>query len=269
VIATGSVHDETGAALTLERVVDLALADEGMARRQVDGRPFLVELARRVLSLGHLGDGGRLLDPRLSEVDPDCGDGPLALARALTAVELLDAGLLTAVVARRCAWSERATDAAPPTSLSPWLAVLLQDVTAQCLLVGAFVAPPPGACEMDITRLLRRLIALHEDANLPEVPSGPLPACFTLGALLRRPREAQRVREFKDRVQGWRGWQDLDQWPTRPPGGGLGGLMERLTERVAEAVGAAARKPWPRAGLARHLEGCWPPLLSFCVPGES
>src|SRR4051794_26415085 len=56
-IAAGGVRAETGEVLTLARVIDGALAAD-WAGRQVEGRPFLLELARRALALGHR-DGGR------------------------------------------------------------------------------------------------------------------------------------------------------------------------------------------------------------------
>jgi hypothetical protein len=221
-------------------------------------RPFLAELARRVLALGFLREGyadeDPLLNPIHTRIDPDCADGPLALARAVTAVELHDADLLSVVVGRHLGCRGR-------EEVLAWLGPLLEDTAAQCLLVAALAG---GRAE---TRgLFRRLVGSYEDcrgqegAAAPGWPAGPLAACCALGLLLRRPREARLLAEFKDSVEDWPGWQDEDAWPTRHPGADL---KVRLTERAAAALGVGERRLWPRAAVAAVLESCWPPLLSF------
>jgi hypothetical protein len=262
-IAAGRVHDETGP-LTLARVVAVTEAHEGATDWQVEQRPFLAELARRVLALGHLDadypDEDLLLNPRRTRIDPDCADAPLAFARAVTALELQSAELLAAVVARHLAWRAREEDAGRPQPVLPWLGPLLEDPAAQCLLVGALA----GGERAERVRLWRRLVAAYEAARAAGGwPAGPLAACCALGLLLRRPREAALVAEFKQRVTDWPGWQDEDAWPTRHPGADLNELQVRLTERAADAIGVAGRKLWPRAALEPLLEGRWPALLSF------
>jgi hypothetical protein len=234
-------------------------------------RPFLPELTRRVLALGHRGatypDDDPLLNPRRTRIDPDCADAPLAFARAVTAVELQSAELLAVVVARHLAWRAREGEEGRPEPPMPWLGPLLEDLTAQCLLVGALAAGNGD----EVKALWRRLLAAHEQCRqqpeaAPDWPAGPLTACCALAALLRAPRDPGLLAEFKRRVEDWPGWQDEDVWPTRYPGADLGELKTRLTERAAAALGVAERKPWPRAALAAVLEGCWPALRTFCFP---
>jgi hypothetical protein len=266
----GRVRDSSDGELTLRQLTARALA-RAETTVVADGRPFLVELARRVLALGHLDathpDEDALLNPRRSKVDPDCADEALAVARAVTAVELQHAGLLATVVARHLLWRTREQEAGRPAPLLPWL---LEDPTAQCLLLRAIVASKTDADYEESQWLLRRLVALYEEERErapagPFWPAGPLAACCALGLLLKRPREAPLVTEFRARVESWPGWRDADAWPTRFPGPDL---AAQLTERVAAAFGAADRKLWPRAALEHLLEGCWPPLLSFCFRSE-
>jgi hypothetical protein len=277
-IAAGQVQDETNGTLTLARLITRALTHDQAATWQIDvtgtARPFLCELARRSLGLGHLSgahpDEDPVLHPQHAGFDLLCVDAPLALARAVTAIELHHAGLLAIVVARHLQWRIRETGAGRSVPLRPGLAPLLEDLTAQCLLVSAFLGCTNNAEHDETEWLLRRLVMLYEEernAGKAEWPAGPLVACAALGLLLRRPREATLVTEFKDRVLGWLGWRDVSAWPTRLPAADLAGLMTRVTERVAGAIGASYRWLWPRPALARLLEECWPPLLSFCVPG--
>jgi hypothetical protein len=265
IIAAGRVHDEAGQPLTLARVIAQAAAHEPAAGWQVERRPFLAELARRVLALGLLDadypDEDLLLNPRRTRIDPDCADAPLAFARAVTALELQSAELLAAVVARHLEWRAREDGAGRPQPALPWLGPLLEDLAAQCLLVGALA----GGERAERLSLWRRFAAAYEAARAAEGwPAGPLAACCALGLLLRRPREGALVAEFRQRVADWPGWQDEDAWPTRHPGASLSELQARLTEQAADALGVAERKLWPRAALAPLLEGSWPALLSFC-----
>jgi hypothetical protein len=276
-VAAGRVTDAAGQALTLGRVVAEASALAAAADWQaevvrggaVERRPFLAELARRVLALGHLDaaypDDDGLLNPRRTRIDPDCADAPLAFARAVTAVELHSAELLAAVVARHLAWCARAEGR--PQAAMPWLGPLLEDLAVQCLLVGALAA---GDRE-EGKALFRRLVAVYEQCRpqpeaAPDWPAGPLSTCCALGLLLRTPREPRLLAEFRQSAEGWPGWQDEDVWPTRHPGADLGELKSRLTERAAAALGAAEHKLWPREALAPLLEGCWPALRTFCFP---
>jgi hypothetical protein len=183
---------------------------------------------------------------------------------------LHQAQLLATVLARHLQWRVRETDAGRPAPLRPWLTPFLQDLAAQSLLIRAFLTCRTNPGQDETQWLLRRLIELYEadrDSEKAPWPAGPLAGCCALGLLLRRPREAVLIAEFKDRIASWPGWRDADHWPTPLPGTDVADLMRRVTERVAAAVGAADRRLWPRAGLERLLEGCWPPLLSFCVPG--
>jgi hypothetical protein len=267
-IAAGRVCDDTGQAMTLARVADRAAAHEPAADWQAEGRPFLAELARRVLALGHLQEpdpeADSLLCPQLSHIDPDCADAPLALARAVTAVELHHGSLLATVVARHLRWRTRLPT---PEPLLPWLAPLLEDEVAQCLLTASLAGGEPG--RGDATELSRILVAVYGESRdrtgglPPGWPAGPLTSCCALGLLLRRPREAVLLAEFRSQVEGWPGWQDEDRWPTRHPGTDLNDLKNRLTERIGAALGVGQRKPWPRAALAARIETSWPPLLSF------
>ena len=264
-IAAGRVYDGPDQPLTLVRVVTQAAAYPPAADWQIERRPFLAELARRVLALGHVHaacpDEDSLLNPRQACIDPDCADAPLAFARAVTAVELQSAELLAVVVARHLEWRAREEAAGRPQPALRWLGPLLDDLTAQCLLVAALAASERAAART----LWRRLVAAYESSAEPtHWPAGPLTACCALGLLLRRPREATLVEEFRKRVADWSGWQDEDAWPTRHACASLGELQTRLTERAAAALGVAERKLWPRTALAPLLEGCWPALLSFC-----
>jgi hypothetical protein len=277
-IAAGRVHDGAGRPLTLGRLVTVAADYEAAADWQAkvlrgvtaERRPFLPELARRVLALGHLDapdpEDAPLLNPRRTRIDPGCADAPLAFARAVTAVELHSAELLAAVVTRHLEGRARESEEGWPPVMS-WLGPLLEDLTAQCLLVGALAAGDRDEGKA----LWRRLVAVYERCRQqpeagPDWPAGPLTTCCALGALLRTPREASLLAEFKKRAQDWPGWQDEDAWPARHPGADLGELQTRLTERAAAALGVAGRKLWPRAALAASLEGCWPALRTFCFP---
>jgi hypothetical protein len=278
-IAAGRVHDEAGQALTLAQVAERAADHEPAARweaevrRGAERRPFLAELARRVLALGHLREPypeeDHLLCPRRTRIDPACADAPLALARAVTAVELQQAELLAEVTARHLRWHAHAGGQEPAL---PWLGALLQDDTAQCLLVTALAAGQPGPDGHEAKELFRLLVAHYEacreraGGSPPEWPAGPLTAGCALGLLLRRPREAALLAEFRGHVEGWPGWQDEGRWPTRHPGTDLADLKARLTDRAAAALGLGQRKPWPRAALAAQVETCWPPLLAFGSP---
>ncbi len=277
-IAAGQIPDETNGPLTLSRLLAQALTQEQAATWQVDspgaGRPFLCELARRSLALGHLSsahpDEDPVLHPLHSRVDPACADVPLATARAVTAIELHHARLLALVIARQLRWRLAEIDAGRPAPLRPWLAPFLADLVAQCLLVRAFLGCKTNTEHEETQWFMRRLVALYEEERAAgnfAWPPGPLVACCALGLLFRRPREAALITELKDRVQGWPGWGDANLWPIPLPGGGFTDLTRRLTEAMVAAVGAADRWLWRRPALERLLEGCWPPLLSFCVPG--
>jgi hypothetical protein len=278
-IAAGRVPDEAGHPLTLTRVTERAAGHEPAAGWQVEVRPgaerrlFLAELARRVLALGHVQgpypEEDHLLCPRRTRFDPACADAPLALARAVTAVELQQAEILAEVVTRHLGWHTRAGAREP---VLPWLGLLLQDETAQCLLVTALATGQPGPNDDEAKPLFRLLVRQYEacreraGAAPPQWPAGPLPGCCALGLLLRRPREPALLAEFRGHVEGWAGWQDEGRWPTRHPGTDLADLKARLTDRAAAALGVGQRKPWPRAALAAQVEACWPPLLAFGFP---
>jgi hypothetical protein len=278
-IAAGRVQDEARQALTLDRVTERAAEHEPAAhweaevRHGAERRPFLAELARRVLVLGHLREPypeeDRLLCPRRTRIDPACADAPLALARAVTAVELQQAGLLAEVTSRHLLWQAQAGERG---SVLPLLGVLPRDETAQCLLVTALATGQPGTDGHEAKELFRLLVAHYEtcreraEGPPPEWPAGPLSACCALGLLFRRPRAATLLAEFRGHVEGWPGWQDESWWPTRPAATGLADLKARLTDRAAAALGLGQRKPWPRAALAAQVETCWPPLLAFCSP---
>ncbi len=265
-IAAGRVRDGSGSALTVEQVTKGAADHAPAAGWQVGHRPFLAELARRVLALGRLRQScpeeDPLLCPRRARIDPACADAPLALARAVTAVELQHAGLLAEVVTRHL----RATGAKP---VLPWLGVLLADEAAQCLLVTALATGQPGRDGDDAKDLFRRLVAQYAacrdraEGPPPEWPAGPLAAACALGLLLSRPRELTALTEFRRQVERWTGWHDERHWPTRPPGDDLADLQARLTDRAALALGLGQRKPWPRAALAARVGDCWPPLLAY------
>src|SRR5262249_31987311 len=155
-VAAGQVEDD-GQPLTLGQVVGRAVAHEPSAGWQApDGRPFLVELARRALALGHGDTEAELRDPRRSRIDPDSADPGLAFARAVTAVECHNSGLLATVVARHLRGSDG--DAAEGQAGSAWLGPLLEDRTAQCLLV-AVLGGDDGA------DLFRSLVSCYEQAR--------------------------------------------------------------------------------------------------------
>jgi hypothetical protein len=277
-IAAGRVRDRAGHPLTLGRLLTEAAGHEAAADWQAEvglgvaaeRRPFLPELARRVLALGHLDatypDDDPLVNPRRTRIDPGCADAPLAFARAVTAVELHNAELLAAVVTRHLEGRAREGEEGGPPVMT-WLGPLLEDLTAQCLLVGALAAGDRDEGKA----LWRRLVAVYEPCRrqteaAPDWPAGPLTTCCALGLLLRAPRAESLLAEFKKRARDWPGWQGEDAWPTRHPGADLGELQTRLTERAAAALGVAGRKLWPRAALAASLEGCWPALRTFCFP---
>jgi hypothetical protein len=279
VIAAGRVDDGAGRMLTLARVLTEAAANKAAADWQAevvhDGaalrRPFLPELARRVLALGHRDatypDDDPLLNPRRSHIDPDCADAPLTFARAVTAVELQSAELLAAVIARHLTWRARTTEQGQPEPVMTWPGPLLEDLTAQCLLVSTLA---DGDGDEGKT-LWRRLSAAYAGARRqtaaePDWPAGPLAACRALGLLLQAPHEPSLMAAFKQSVESWPGWQEEDAWPTRHPGADLDELKTRLTEGAAEALGVAQRKLWPRAALVPVLDGCWPALRTFCFP---
>ena len=284
-IAAGHVRDEAGQELSLVRVVRQATAHSSAGDWQADvvhdgavtGRPFLPELARRALALGYLdgpyADEDLLLNPRSTRIDPACADAALAFARAVTAIELQNADLLAAVVVRHL--ETRAGHTGPPMT---WAGPLLEDTTAQSLLVGALAAGDRAEGK----RLFRLLVADYERSRqqaeeAPNWPAGPLTGCCALGLLLRHPREAALLTEFKQRIADWSGWQDANAWPTRYPANNLDELKARLTDRAAQALGVGERKLWPRGALTQALEGCWPALLSFsftlaaagCSPGAA
>jgi hypothetical protein len=276
--AAGCVRDDNRE-VTLREVVERALAHEPAQGWRVsgttaEGRPFLPELGRRALALGHprpvradeCPDEDPLLHPHRNRLDPHCADALLAFARALAAVEMQSSGLLAVVAARHLHWRKRETEHGRPQPVMDWLGPLLEEACAQCLLVSALVAGKAGPEQAEVTRLVRQLIAAYDECRAAATPwpAGPLTACCALGLLMRCPRDAALVREFKERVRAWPGWDDEDAWPTRLPGAGLEDVKVRLTERVAACLGVADRRLWPRRGLEPLLEGCWPPLLSFC-----
>jgi hypothetical protein len=282
-VAARRVPDETGQELALGNMLDRLIAHEPAAGWQAEVRgggpalrPFLAELARRVLALGFLREGyaedDPLLNPHSTRIDPECTDAPLAFARAVTAVELHDSELLAVVVGRHLRWRAGEAEAGRARPVLPWLGPLLEDPAAQCLLVAALGSWEPGRDPEGKKGLFRRLVVSYEDcrgqdgAAPPGWPAGPLTTCCALGLLLRRPREVSLLAEFKNHVEDWPGWQDEDAWPTRHPGASLADLKARLTERAAAAFGVGGRKVWPRAALAPPLESCWPPLLAFCFP---
>ncbi|MCI0460478.1 MAG: hypothetical protein L0Z62_26285 [Gemmataceae bacterium] len=261
-IAAGRVA-ENGRALPLVSVVTTLSAHEPAATWQTpDGRPFLVELARRILALGCLDSAypqeDPLLNPMRTHIDPVCADPELAFARAVGAVELQNAHLLGTVVARHLARRTGEGEA-----LRGWIEPLLDDGTAQCLLTGALAQGWTGPGQEEAAWLWRGLLRQYEEAPMAW-PAGPLTTACALGRLLSRPTEACLVSELRDHVTGWPGWQDESAWPTRHPGETLAELQALLTERAALALGVADRKLWPRAGLEPLLAGCWAPLLSFC-----
>src|SRR5262249_11160697 len=84
-VAASRVADETGHPLTLGSLVDRLASHEPatgwqaeVAAGSPERRPFLAELARRVLTLGFLCEGytdeDPLLNPQHSRIDPDCAD---------------------------------------------------------------------------------------------------------------------------------------------------------------------------------------------------
>jgi hypothetical protein len=269
-IASGRVQDG-GRELTVGDVVEKAAAHAPAVGWRARERPFLAELARRALALGlprgPNADEDPLVHPHRALIDPQAADAALAFARATVAVELQSSGLLAVVVARHLAWRAREGEAGRRQPALPWLAPLLEDCLAQCLLVSALAGEKAGPEAAEVTWLLRQLMLLYAECHRENTawPAGPLAACCALGVLLHRPREAGLVKDFKERVKGWNGWGDEDAWPTRLPGAGLDDVKARLTEHIAAAVGAANRRVWMRRALEQALEGCWPPLLSFCL----
>ncbi len=269
-VAAGQLHED-GREVTLRAVVERVLAHDQPGRWRLpgpaggEGRPFLIELARRVLVLGHLSgaypDEDPLLHPYRTRIDVDCADAGLALARALTAVELQNAALVVLIASRHLIARARDPEAGRPQSCLAWLAPLLEDVAAQCLLVSALACSRVGA-----EQLFRHLVGQYDECRRARTPwpEGPLTTACALGLLLRSPRELGHLEDLKERVRGWPGWADAEAWPTRLPGAGLDDVKARLTEHVAGFLGLGDRRLWPRRGLERLLEGCWPPLLSFC-----
>lgn len=249
---------------------------QALSLAQIPARAAIPELARRLLALGWL-DGpypseSSLLHPHRAAIDPTCTDPSLAFARAVTAVELHDAALLAVVVGRHL--GTRPAEAANGRSVLDWLRPLLEDDIAQCLLTAA-LAGTTGGCECgELTVLARGLVREYEEARerqsvAADWPAGPLTACCALGALFRRPGEVALLAEFRDHVEVWAGWRDADAWATRPPVGGPGDVQARVTERLATALGVGGRRLWPRGRVAPALEGCWPPLLSFCFAASA
>jgi hypothetical protein len=272
-LAAGRVSDN-GTPLPLTGVVARLSAHEPAATWQApDGRPFLVELARRALALGcpdsAYPEEDPLLNPARSRIDPFCIDAELTFARAVCAVELQNGRLLVTVVARHLARRARETEAKPGEPMQAWLTPLLEDGTTQCLLTGALARVRAGPEQEEVTWLWRCLVRQYEEgrqrdqAPPPDWPAGPLTTACALGLLLRRPAEARLVNELRNHVEDWPGWREEAAWPTRHPGATLAELKALLTERGALALGTADRKLWPRERLQSLLGGCWPRLLSF------
>jgi hypothetical protein len=270
-IAEGAVRQQDGSPLSLSDLVT-RLLDVGS--RATDASPFLVESARRLLALGYLHHPGTpeddpLLSPRAAQaIDPGCCDSELSLARAVTAVELERSPLLVEIVKRHLDSRE---DAAPDEWQIPaldWLLPLLQDTTAQCLLVNQLAA---ADVDQTAAALWRRLVTLYAECKPPAWTPGPVATCCALGLVLNRPGEHLGYQRFHHEVTSWTGWQDEDVWPVRHPGSGLNALRWLLTERLARLLRLPDSKLWKAERLTQLLGGAdwrtwWPPLAAFVWP---
>jgi hypothetical protein len=268
-IAAGRVVDPADRPLSLSDAVRVLLEGGTTSRSGDEIGPFLAQLARRLLSMGYLVAPGRpgsdpLLNPCLPgpvPIDPDCADPGLSFARAATAVELGYSNVLAEVIGRHLATIEEGPADDRHAAALRWLGPLLEDVTAQCLIV-ARLAKWMGPT---VSRLLRMLVEL--DGASPGWPAGPLGGAIALASALRFPGEwRRRLAILRDRVEAWQGWQDEGLWPVRHHGASLVELKMRITECVAEGLEIGEEKIWD-AGNVREVLGeeAWPPLLiSFC-----
>jgi hypothetical protein len=266
----------------LGEVLTLFLADErphaeewrasvpaaGGARTTV---PLLPELARRLLALGYLhrpesGQEDPLLNPQAREaIDPTCGHEGLSFARAFRAIEEERSGLLAVVVGRRLS----ALDGPEAFALRwNWLAPLVKETAAQCLLTAGLAAPLPGS---EASSLWRLLLAVYEQVYVTRYSdwpnNGPLAACCALGLFLTRPEDRRWAEDLSERVAFWAGWRDEDEWPTRYPAADVPALKALLTEQCCRSLGVADRKCW-RLRYLHDLFGeeqPWPPLERFCA----
>jgi hypothetical protein len=206
-------------------------------------------------------------------VDPDCRHAGLSFARAVTAVELERSALLAGVVARHLDSLAQETAQGWEKPALDWLLPLLQDTTAQCLLVNSLASPVCGP-EPPADGLWQRLLPLYRRCRAPEPvwPQGPLAACCALGLALSEPSEQAWLKDLRQRVQEWPGWKHENDWPTRHPGKSLENLPYLLTERALVSLKLPDRKLWKLDRLKELLgtarQSVWPPLLSFCFVGS-
>ena len=218
---------------------------------QCDGldSPAARAVARGLLTFGHAGD-----DLWLGEIDAHCEDSDLSTARAIVAIEVRRADLLTSVVARRLARLRGNSAAAVE-----WLDPILLDEAGQCLLaIGMLSAGEPGD-RADRAVLFRDLLAI--DQGTWHV--GPLRTLRALGELL-RDRDGGSITRFRDSVKAWPGWSGGLMWPTRLPGDGLEGLKRRATDFAAEALKMGEARIWRRGTAIDAAVEVWPPLEGFC-----
>ena len=237
--------------------------------------PFLPELARRLLAIGHvLKPGSPCEDPLLSPllkdaIDAHCEQEALATARTVAALELESVAVLACVIGRRLAFLATSVPGAWPASGWNWLAPLLHDGRLQCLLCAALVEGS-SPTQAHGRRLWPHLISLyHASARTQQPwPGGPLAACCALGLALSRPHEIEWLRDLAGRVADWNGWQQEDAWPVWWPGADLTDLKRRLTEGALVALDLAGGKRWRLDHLKRQgldPQVIWPPLGRFCT----
>lgn len=231
-----------------------------------DSRTFLAGLARRLLAQGFLlcpdePLSDPLLNPQASlyrAIDPGCADFHLSLARATAAVELGLSDLLLEVMVRHLAAARIPDDGPGFASGNVWLEVIVDDLQAQCLIVGRLAASPGE-------RTRRALqILLQQSVEWPLRTPGPLGATVALSHVLCQPRDWRPgLATLRKRVESWPGWYDHAFWPTRHGGGSPAGFKERLTQSVASSLGTDETRLWDAFQADLILGGTWPPLAAF------
>lgn len=186
-------------------------------------------------------------------IDPDCENEPLASARAIVAIEIRRATLLTEIVTKRLAFLRE-----NPKKAGVWLDPILRDEAGQCLLTVGLLAGSEAGDWAARLGLFRDMLAIEHEAW----HSGPLGTLRRLGVLL-RDKDASSIEAFA-LMKVWPGWSADHLWPIRLPGDGLKVLTMRATDFVADALTLGEAKLWKRGSAIEAAVAVWPPLDGFC-----